>query len=82
VTLEATDRLLVDEGEVDLAELFHENSKTSRYLPHPTFILWPSEGAVAKMMQRLRRVKPFRDRARVALNPELNETSQATVARS
>jgi SagB-type dehydrogenase family enzyme len=67
VHLDATDRLLSDDPGADVAALFHENSKTSRYLPHPTFVLWPSEPAVARMMQRLRRVKPFLDRRRIEL---------------
>lgn len=48
-------------------ELFHENSKTSRYERDANFALHPSDAAIVSMMRRLRRVKPYTDFPHIAL---------------
>jgi SagB-type dehydrogenase family enzyme len=65
--LRHVDELLSEEESQLLWELFHENSKISRFERHPTFVLHPSDHAVVRVMRRLQTVKPYRDRAKVAL---------------
>jgi len=62
---------------LDLIELFHENSKTSRHERHPTFTLHPSDEAVIRVMDRFRRVKPFRDRDKIPLPQEHPPTARS-----
>ncbi len=70
MALESLDDLLLRSDNDAVWELFHENSKTSLVEPHPTYRLWPSEGAIVGMMRRLRRVKPYRDFPKIALPRE------------
>ena len=65
--LRHVDELLGEEESQLVWELFHENSKISRYERHPTFVLHPSDHAVVRVMKRLQTVKPYRDRAKVTL---------------
>jgi SagB-type dehydrogenase family enzyme len=67
VAFDAIDRLLLEQGETALWELFHENSKLSRYERHPTFGVHPSDEQVVDVMQQLRRVKPYVDAPKIAL---------------
>lgn len=60
------EQLLRSEGDA-LWELFHENSKMSRHERRTIFPLPPSDAAVVQVMRRLRTVKPYRDRAKIAL---------------
>ncbi|HMF60338.1 MAG TPA: SagB family peptide dehydrogenase [Vicinamibacterales bacterium] len=48
-------------------ESFHENSKLSRHERHSIFALPPSDATVVRAMNRLLTVKPYRDRAKLAL---------------
>ncbi len=58
-------------------EVFHENSKLSRLERHLTFARHPSDATVVRIMQRLRRVKPYEDCAKVPLPAELPEARLA-----
>ena len=75
MSFEAVDDWLLGDGEGAHWEVFHENSKMSRHERHPTFALHPSDAAIVRIMQRLRRVKPFRDYPKVALPVELPAAS-------
>jgi SagB-type dehydrogenase family enzyme len=65
------DELLLAEGEEFAWELFHENSKMSVVERHPVFGAHPTDAMVIHMMNRLRRVKPYTDRAKVPLPADL-----------
>lgn len=67
MALEAVDRALLAAQDEAAWELFHENSKYSPLERHPTFALHPSDSQVVSVMRTLRRVKPYTDRAKVAL---------------
>jgi SagB-type dehydrogenase family enzyme len=67
VSFEAIDRLLLSQGETALWEIFHENSKMSRYERHPTYGVHPSDEDIVQTMLELRRVKPYTDRPKVVL---------------
>jgi SagB-type dehydrogenase family enzyme len=76
VSLEPVDRLLLAQGETSLWELFHENSKLSRYERHPIYGVHPSDETVVEMMTQLRRVKPFADAPKVALPTQVPPSRQ------
>ncbi|GAA4993772.1 SagB family peptide dehydrogenase [Actinopolymorpha pittospori] len=65
------DAFLLSEGDDVVWEAFHENSKTSRVEPHLYFERHPSDQTIVTMMRGLREVKPYADRAKVALPEEL-----------
>ncbi|WP_433252684.1 SagB/ThcOx family dehydrogenase [Streptosporangium sp. CA-135522] len=65
------DAFLMEESEEAVWESFHENSKTTRATPHLYFDRHPSDSTVVAMMNRLREVKPYRDRPRIVLPYEL-----------
>jgi SagB-type dehydrogenase family enzyme len=69
VSFEAVDEWLVEEGQ-SLWELFHENSKVSRYERHPTFPFHPSDAQIVGVMRRLRTVKRYTDFPKVPLPRE------------
>lgn len=77
MSLEPVDRLLLVQQQGDVWELFHENSKTSRHERHPTFALRPSDAAIVQVMNRLRTVKPYRDRPKVALPGEVPASTRS-----
>ena len=62
-----------EDGEGFVWELFHENSKLSRNERHLTFTHHPSDATVVRVMQNLRRVKPFQDSPKVSLPETLPE---------
>jgi SagB-type dehydrogenase family enzyme len=76
VAFDAIDRLLLEQGETALWELFHENSKLSRYERHPTFGVHPSDEQVVDVMQQLRRVKPYVDAPKIALPTRVTPSRQ------
>lgn len=65
--LERVDREFEPAIGEELWELFHENSKTNRFERHPTFAIHPTDEQVVRVMDRLRRVKPYRDRPKFDL---------------
>jgi SagB-type dehydrogenase family enzyme len=69
VTHASVDEFLLDAGGQVVWELFHENSKTSRYERHPYYPHHPSDAEVVEMMRRLRTVKPYADSPRTVLPP-------------
>ena len=71
MALDPVDRHLLAQGETALWELFHENSKLSRYERHPIYGVHPTDHAVVEVMTQLRRVKPFADAPKVALPTQL-----------
>jgi SagB-type dehydrogenase family enzyme len=52
-------------------ELFHENSKASRYERHHVSVLWPTDDQVVEAMRNLRQVKAYIDNPKVELPVEL-----------
>lgn len=66
---EALDTWLLEEDQ-SIWELFHENSKVSRYERHPTFAFHPSDAQVVRVMRRLRTVKRYTDFPKVRLPQE------------
>lgn len=69
--IDRVEEYLLDRGAELVWELFHENSKTSFHERHPYFARHPSDAAVVSIMRRLRAVKPFTDRPKLALPREL-----------
>lgn len=69
--LDRAEEQLLDEHPDALWELFHENSKASRYERHAVSVLWPSDAAVVRAMQRLRTVKAYDDHPALALPTEI-----------
>src|SRR5690606_21382771 len=69
--LDRAEEQLLDEHPDALWELFHENSKASRYERHAVSVLWPSDAAVGRAMQRLRTVKAYDDHPALALPTEI-----------
>jgi SagB-type dehydrogenase family enzyme len=67
VAFESIDELFLAKSDTALWELFHENSMLSRHERHPTYPVHPSDATVVRMMRRLRTVKPYTDRPKVAL---------------
>jgi SagB-type dehydrogenase family enzyme len=61
------ERYLLSDGEDSAWELYHENSKLSRFERHPTFGRHPSDATVVRVMRLLRRVRHYEDNAKVAL---------------
>jgi SagB-type dehydrogenase family enzyme len=78
LAFESVDELLTRQGETALWELFHENSKMSRYERHPTYPVHPSDATVVRMMRRLRTVKPYTDRPKLPL-PKSVPASEASL---
>lgn len=76
MSFEAIDRLLLAQGETALWELFHENSKMSRYERHPTYGVHPSDEAIVAVMHQLRRVKPYVDAPKIALPTQVPPSRQ------
>jgi SagB-type dehydrogenase family enzyme len=76
LALESVDRLLLGEDSGAAWELFHENSKTSRYERHLTYPVHPSDAVIVQAMQRLRRVKPYTDLPKVEL-PAIPRSSRS-----
>jgi SagB-type dehydrogenase family enzyme len=70
VSFDAVDERLLEEDQ-SVWELFHENSKMSRYERHPTFPFHPSDAQVVRVMRSLRTVKRYTDFPKVALPREL-----------
>jgi SagB-type dehydrogenase family enzyme len=69
---EMAEQYLADPQETSSVwEVFHENSKTSRFERHQTFAFHPSDTAIVAVMNRLRRYKPYRDFPKVALPREV-----------
>lgn len=64
---EQIDEVLVEGDWEPVWELFHENSKVSRFERHPTFTLHPSDHTIVRVMRQLRRVKAYEDKPKVAL---------------
>lgn len=77
MTLEAIDELLVNQQRDFVWELFHENSKLSRYERHPSYALRPSDATIVLMMNRLRIVKPYTDYPKIALPQEFPASRQS-----
>lgn len=75
--LESVDRLLLDQDDGAVWELFHENSKTSRHERHLTYPIHPSDETIVRAMQRLRRVKPYTDAPKVPLPSDLPPSTRA-----
>lgn len=69
MSFEAVDARLLEE-EQSIWELFHENSKVSRYERHPTFPLHPSDSQIVRVMRRLRTVKRYTDFPKMPLPRE------------
>lgn len=67
MALEPVDDALLAGHLERLWELFHENSKQTFLERHATFALHPSDDAVVRVMNGLRRVKPYTDRPKLAL---------------
>lgn len=67
MTASAFERLLLAEDGDAAWELFHENSKASRYERHLTYPVYPSDAAIAAAMRRFRRVHRYADFAKVPL---------------
>jgi SagB-type dehydrogenase family enzyme len=76
VPLESIDRLLLAEGETALWELFHENSKMSRYERHPTYGVHPSDEDVVSVMLQLRRTRPFADAPKISLPTQVPRSTR------
>jgi SagB-type dehydrogenase family enzyme len=75
VALESVDALFLAHDDAAVWELFHENSKTSRYERHLTYAIHPSDETIVRAMARLRRVKPYADMPKVALPRDFPRTS-------
>jgi SagB-type dehydrogenase family enzyme len=67
MALEDFDETLLNEQSDLVWELFHENSKLSRFERHPTYGLRPSDAMIVDVMKRLRTVKAYRDYPKVPL---------------
>jgi SagB-type dehydrogenase family enzyme len=76
LSLEPVDRLLLAQDETALWELFHENSKLSRYERHPIYGVHLTDEAVVGVMTQLRTVKPFTDAPKVALPTQVPPSRQ------
>jgi SagB-type dehydrogenase family enzyme len=76
MALEAIEKLFITAQSEEVWELFHENSKLSRYEPHPTFALRPSDATIVGMMNRLRTVKTYADYPKVTLPREFPASRQ------
>jgi len=74
MSLDAVDQWLQRDGDYAAWELFHENSKLSLRERHPTFGRHPADSTVVAIMRRLRRVKPYEDRPKIALPETLPES--------
>lgn len=68
---ETLEEFLLDRGAEPVWELFHENSKLSAHEPHLYFGHHPSDATVLSVMRRLRTVKEYGDRPKLALPDEL-----------
>jgi SagB-type dehydrogenase family enzyme len=64
------DKLMLDNPDEALWELFHENSKLSQVCPHPTFKFHPRDTAVIRVVRSLKMVHPFTDFPKVTLPAE------------
>lgn len=71
MSLDSAETWIAQDGEGFVWELFHENSKLSRNERHLTFTHHPSDATVVRVMQNLRRVKPFEDFPKVPLPDDL-----------
>jgi SagB-type dehydrogenase family enzyme len=77
VALESVDHLFLREDSGAVWEVFHENSKTSRYERHLTYPFHPSDAVIVKAMRSLRRVKPYTDRPKMQLPTALPPSSHS-----
>ena len=77
MALESVDNFLLEDDDQVLWESFHENSKTSRYERHPTYVLHPSDAMIVQMMKRLRRVKPYTDYPKIMLPEEVPASTKS-----
>lgn len=71
MSLESVETWVAQDGDGLAWEIFHENSKMSRNERHPTFANHPSDTTVVRIMQQLRRVKPYEDHPKVSLPDDL-----------
>jgi len=67
LTLSAFEQSLLAEDGDAIWELFHENSKTSRYERHLTYLTYPTNEQIVAAMRRLRRTHPYADFPKVRL---------------
>lgn len=67
MSFEAIDEEMLNQRGDPVWEVFHENSKMNRHERHSIFALPPSEMTIVRTMKKLRTVKPYQDRTKVAL---------------